>query len=113
MAFTLSSGELRFHYGTTHYSERGGDGPKTTKHKQTPSAAPEASLLGTLAYHVKVPFSLLQALSAQRRRMAARILIPLSGAAATDNMVETNELIIQVHRCNGLDRLKGTVNTVQ
>lgn len=60
-------------------------------------------VLARLAYTVQVPFSLLRALAAQRRRMAATALIPL-GPENVDE--DTNELIIQIHRCVGLDRLK-------
>ncbi|KAL7074913.1 hypothetical protein ACQ4LE_005867, partial [Meloidogyne hapla] len=68
-------------------------------------------LLAKLYYNVKVPFSLLRALNAQRRRMAASAIIPLVQNNENEDFNEeiesNNNLIIQIHRCYNLNKLKG------
>ncbi|KAI6184475.1 C2 domain-containing protein [Aphelenchoides bicaudatus] len=54
-----------------------------------------------LDYSLDVPFQLMKALQAQKRRKTAASYIPVEG----DNLIDYNTLIIQVHRCTNLDKL--------
>uniref|UniRef100_A0A915MAX8 Uncharacterized protein n=1 Tax=Meloidogyne javanica TaxID=6303 RepID=A0A915MAX8_MELJA len=77
---------------------------------QKGSTTKSSILLAKLSYNVKVPFSLLHALNAQRRRMAAATFIPLINNNENKDFneeIESNNLVIQIHRCHNLDKLKG------
>uniref|UniRef100_A0A914I078 C2 domain-containing protein n=1 Tax=Globodera rostochiensis TaxID=31243 RepID=A0A914I078_GLORO len=67
-------------------------------------------LLATAFYSMQVPFSLLRALNAQRRRMVASAMIPIG---KRDGRLDEacNELLVHIHRCTGIDKLKGVVTT--
>ncbi|KAL3105406.1 hypothetical protein niasHT_025770 [Heterodera trifolii] len=65
----------------------------------------QSLLLATAFYSIEVPFSLLSALNAQRRRMAAMAIIPMGKVGPSDEPF--NELIVQIHRCTAIDSLKG------
>lgn len=62
----------------------------------------QATSIGTLEYRLEVPFNLIKALNAQKRRITASTYLPIAEEA---DRTLYNELVIQVHRASNLNAI--------
>ena len=69
--------------------------------KIVPVAGDKQMVLAVLEYSLDVPFSLIKALKAQKRKLTASTYLPIGN----EDKSLYNELIIQIHRCSDLDAL--------
>ncbi|KAE9547438.1 hypothetical protein FO519_009350 [Halicephalobus sp. NKZ332] len=70
--------------------------------KIVPVAGETQTTLGILEYSLEVPFNLIKALKAQKRRLTASTYLPVGD----EDKSLYNELVIQIHRCSNLDSLR-------
>ena len=69
--------------------------------KIVPMHGDKQNVLAVLEYSLDVPFSLVKALKAQKRKLTASTYLPIEH----EDKSLYNELVIQIHRCSNLDTL--------